>query len=359
MAESKFQLPPGKNATPRRLAFIASSIISIVVLIFSYVFSETSYFSVFNIRYFLIFISCFISAFLVFNYLLNVFLYRKIKLIYKSISSSKDTIAKSVEKVSSNEDILTNVGNEVMKWQQNRSDEIEELKRMENFRKEFLGNVSHELKTPLFNIQGYIHTLLEGAVDDPEVNINYLQRAARSVERLCLIVDDLEAISKLESGELSLDQRTFDIHELVKDVLESSELRAKEMDIELSFKEGSDIPFYVWGDKERIRQVVTNLIVNSIKYGRKRGNTFVGFYDMDENILVEISDNGIGIDSQHLPRIFERFYRVDKSRSRDQGGTGLGLSIVKHIIEGHGQNINVRSTLSKGTTFTFTLKKVD
>ena len=198
---------------------------------------------------------------------------------------------------------------------------------------------------------------MEGALEDPEVNRNYLQRAARSVERLCLIIEDLESISKLESGELTLDQRTFDIHELVEDVFESSELRTKEMSIHLDFKEGSDKQVYVIADKERIRQVLVNLIVNSIKYGRKGGSTMVGFYDMDENILVEITDSGIGIDSVHLPRVFERFYRVDKSRSREQGGTGLGLSIVKHIIEAHKQHIHVRSTYGVGTTFTFTLRK--
>jgi two-component system phosphate regulon sensor histidine kinase PhoR len=213
------------------------------------------------------------------------------------------------------------------------------------------------LKTPLFNIQGYIHTLLDGALEDPEVNRNYLERASRSVERLCLIVDDLEAISKLESGELILDQRTFDIHELVKEVFESSEIRAVELHIKMEFKEGSDRQFFVYADKERIRQVVSNLVINSIKYGRKNGTTSVGFYDMDENILIEITDNGIGIDPSHLPRIFERFYRIDKSRSREQGGTGLGLSIVKHIIEAHKQTINVRSNYGIGTTFAFTLKK--
>ncbi len=289
--------------------------------------------------------------------MLKIFIYRKIKLIYKTITTSKISKEKALEKIDLDEDILGNVSKEVLEWQETRTAQIDELIRMENFRKEFLGNVSHELKTPLFNIQGYIHTLLEGALNDPEVNFNYLQRAARSVERLCLIVDDLEAISKLESGELALDQRTFDIHNLVADVFESMEFRAKEMNITTSFKEGSDRSFYVYSDKERIRQVITNLLVNSIKYGRHGGFTNVGFYDMDENILIEITDNGIGIDPGHLPRIFERFYRVDKSRSRDQGGTGLGLSIVKHIIEAHKQTINVRSSSGIGTTFAFTLKK--
>jgi two-component system phosphate regulon sensor histidine kinase PhoR len=261
------------------------------------------------------------------------------------------------EKVDLNEDVFSEVSREVNAWEQNRTEEIEELKKLETFRKEFLGNVPHELKTPIFNIQGYIHTLIDGALYNEEVNMQYLQRAAKSAERLGLIVEDLEAISKMESGELILDQRTFDIYELVKDVYDSSELKAKAKNISLVFKKGSDRPFYVYADKERIRQVIVNLVVNSIKYGREGGTTSTGFYDMDENVLVEITDTGIGIEPGHLSRVFERFYRVDKSRSRDAGGTGLGLAIVKHIIEAHKQTINVRSTYGVGTTFTFTVRK--
>lgn len=356
LSDSRFQLPVSKNPTPRRLALYASLLVSGIVclsgtLITAQFYRLNAWIPV------ILFVVTFAGSYLIFVTLLEVFIYRKIKLIYKSISSSRSSKDKLSEKVQLDDDILGNVNKEVMDWQDKRSAEIDELKRMEVFRKEFLGNVSHELKTPLFNIQGYIHTLMEGAVYDPEVNLNYLQRAARSAERLCLIVDDLEAISKLEGGELSLDQRTFDIHDLMKDVFESMELRAKEMNITMQFKEGSERPFFVYGDKDMIRQVVTNLLVNSIKYGKKNGSTFVGFYDMDEKVLIEITDNGIGIDVEHLPRIFERFYRVDKSRSREQGGTGLGLAIVKHIIEAHKQTINVRSTIGVGTTFAFTLQK--
>ncbi len=354
-----FPLPSPKNPTPNRLAVIAASIAAVIVVVASYFLFDKYFSDSFWLRSVLLFLITLLTCFLIFSYVLRIFIYRKIKLIYKSISSAKNSKQKAKDRIDANEDILANVSKEVMEWQQTRTDEIAELKKMENFRKEFLGNVSHELKTPLFNIQGYIHTLLEGALSDPAVNINYLQRAAKSAERLCLIVDDLEAISKLESGELIIDQRTFDLIELVKDVFESTEMRAREMDIRLGFKEGADRPYYVYADKERIRQVLTNLIVNSVKYGRKGGSTLVGLYDMDENVLVEITDNGIGIDQKHLNRIFERFYRVDKSRSREQGGTGLGLSIVKHIIEAHKQTINVRSTYGIGTTFGFTLKKME
>ena len=352
-----FKVNQLKNLTPRIIALTSALIISFLVMISEMIFQFGVYFDNMFLRAMVISALCFIFSFLIINSFLEFFIYRKIKLIYKSISTAKNSKIKTFEKVDLDKDIISNVGKEVIAWDQTRNDEIEELKRMETFRKEFLGNVSHELKTPLFNIQGYIHTLIEGAVNDPEVNVNYLIRASKSVERLCFIVDDLEAISKLESGELILDQRTFDIRDLVKEVFESLEYSAKELNITTFFKEGSDKSFYVIADKDRIRQVLVNLIVNSIKYGKKDGSTVIGFYDMDENILVEITDNGIGIDSTHLPRVFERFYRVDKSRSREQGGTGLGLAIVKHIIEAHNQTINLRSTVGIGTTFTFTLRK--
>ncbi|MFM2135931.1 MAG: hypothetical protein RL021_1331 [Bacteroidota bacterium] len=346
-----------KNPTPRVLALLAALVTSFIVVFVEFLTGFSGFLQKNWVSMPLVFIVSFLATFLVFQYLLEVFIYRKIKLIYKTISTFKDSKAKAIGRVDLSEDIIGNVNKEVVSWQEDQSKEIAELKRNENFRKEYLGNVSHELKTPLFSIQGYIHTLLEGGIDDPEVNVHYLQRAARSVDRLCMIVDDLESISKMESGEMALDQRAFDIHDLVKEVFESLELRSKEKNIRLDFKEGSEKPVYVYADKDRIRQVVVNLVVNSVKYGKKDGATLVGFYDMDENILVEITDTGIGIQPQHLSRIFERFYRVDKSRSREQGGTGLGLAIVKHLIEAHKQNISVRSSYGIGTTFTFTLKK--
>ena len=357
MATKFFKISTSKNPTPQRLALFAALAASIIMITADYFSLAFDLFTSRLLRWSFLFLISFFTSYFIFSYILRIFIYRKIKLIYKSISSFKNSTEKTLEKVISNKDILANVGKEVLEWQQKRNDEIVELKRMENFRKEFLGNVFHEIKTPLFNIQGYLHTLIEGALSDPEVNINYLHRAAKSAERLCIIVEDLESISKLESGELILEYRIFDIHDLFCEVFESVELNAKEMKIDLLFKDGSENAVYVFADKERIRQVISNLIINSTKYGRKGGRTMVGFYNMDESILIEITDNGIGIDPIHLPRVFERFYRVDKSRSREQGGTGLGLSIVKHIIEAHSQSINVRSTLGIGTTFTFTLLK--
>ncbi len=234
--------------------------------------------------------------------------------------------------------------------------EIVHLKELEVFRREFLGNVSHELKTPIFTIQGYVHTLLEGGIEDAEINILYLQKAAKSIDRLISIVDDLESISKLEAGELILEHRTFDIQDLIHEVIESLELKARESAIRISH-ENTATKYYVYADKDRIRQVLVNLVVNSIKYGKHGGQTIIKVDDHQDYVTVNVSDDGIGIEKQHVSRLFERFYRVDKSRSREQGGTGLGLAIVKHILEAHGQQISVESTSGTGSTFQFTLKK--
>lgn len=336
---------------------IAALIAAVIVIVAEYITGVSTFLQKNWISMLVVFAVTFIATYVIFYYLLEIFIYRKIKLIYKTISSRKDSKLRTTEKVDLSEDVFSDVSREVESWDLTRNNEIAELKKLESFRKEFLGNVSHELKTPIFNIQGYIHTLLDGAIHDDEVAMQYLNRAAKSAERLGLIVEDLETISKMESGEMILDQRTFDMFELVKDVYDSSELKAREKNISLQFKKGSDRPFYVYADKERIRQVVVNLVVNSIKYGREGGITTTGFYDMDEHVLTEITDSGIGIEQKHLPRVFERFYRVDKSRSREAGGTGLGLAIVKHILEAHRQTINVRSTYGVGTTFAFTLKK--
>jgi two-component system phosphate regulon sensor histidine kinase PhoR len=301
-----------------------------------------------------------VCAFLLFFYSLEFFIYKKIKLIYKTIHSLKTQ--KYDARFSNfrwNTDPIANMNKEVIKWAKDQKEQMDELKKLADFRKEFLGNVSHELKTPIFNIQGYIHTLIDGAIDDPEVNVRFLKKAAKSADRLSDLVADLLAISQLESGELNIENERFDINTLVKDVYEQMEVRAKDRGISLIIKEGCNKPFYVLGDRYRIRQVLVNLIGNSIKYGKELGTTTAAYYDMDENILIEIGDNGEGIAQEHLSRIFERFYRVDKSRSRESGpgGTGLGLAIVKHIIEAHHQSINVRSTQNEGTTFGFTLQK--
>ncbi|HET6226534.1 MAG TPA: ATP-binding protein [Bacteroidia bacterium] len=251
---------------------------------------------------------------------------------------------------------IENLRKEILAWADDRKDEIERLKKLEVYRKEFLGNVSHELKTPIFNIQGYVLTLLEGGLEDETINRDYLARAERSIDRMITIVDDLEAISQLETGELQLEPERFDIVALSKDILEAQEMKATGKGIMLSID--SDVKsLFVYADRFRIRQVLTNLVVNSIKYGKEYGETKIHFYDNNDVVQIEVNDNGIGVAPQHIPRLFERFYRVDKSRSREQGGTGLGLAIVKHIIEAHDQTITASSTEGVGTTFTFTLAK--
>ena len=296
-----------------------------------------------------------VCAFLVIRFILNRYIYRRIKLMYKIISRTKASIpAKRFSQQNENA-VLDSVEKEVQQWAESQGNEIETLKTLEAYRKRYIGNVSHELKTPIFSIQGYIYTLIDGGLYDANVNMKYLERAASNVERLLTIVQDLEEISKLESEDLILDLQKFDIKVLVKEIFKDLEVNAKPRNISLMFKEGADRPFNVLADREGIRQVLTNLILNSIKYGIDSGVTKVSFYVMDKQILVEVSDNGIGIEEKHLKHLFDRFYRVDKSRSRESGGSGLGLSIVKHILEAHNQSVNVRSTTGKGSTFGFTL----
>jgi two-component system phosphate regulon sensor histidine kinase PhoR len=278
-------------------------------------------------------------------------------LIYKIIHRHKLPSDFKAGKLDMSKNILGDVEQEVDAWAEQNERDIEELERLATYRRRFIGDVSHELKTPIFNIQGFIHTLLDGAIHDRSVNMQYLQRAAKNVDRLQAIVEDLETINKLESGQMILDLREFDIHDLAEEVYADLEMRARERNIRLTFKEGASQHFRVRADKESIRQVLMNLVHNSIKYGTEGGVTKISFYDMETYILVEVSDNGIGIDPEHLKHVFDRFFRVDKHRSREAGGTGLGLSIVKHIVEAHKQTINVRSSVGQGSTFGFTLEK--
>jgi len=298
-----------------------------------------------------------VASYFIFLAFLRKYIYRKIKLVYKTIHQHKLTPEEKSNVVNVQEDIIDQVERDVSTWIEERNDEITQLKQFEEYRQRFLGDISHELKTPIFNVQGYLETLLEGAMDDEEVRGRYIQKAAHNVERLNTIVEDLESISRLENGKEFLDIQAFNIRELVAEVFEELLLKAQKRGISLQFKLGAKETFQVLADRENIRQVLINLVNNSLKYGRDGGTTKVAFYDMDKNVLIEVADNGIGIREDHLPRIFERFYRVDKSRSRQAGGSGLGLSIVKHIIEAHEQTINVRSSKDLGSTFGFTLAK--
>lgn len=236
-----------------------------------------------------------------------------------------------------------------------REKERKHFENLDSYRKEYLGNVSHELKTPIFNIQGYIDTLLNGGLEDEHINVDYLKRAEKSVDRMINIIDDLETITQLETGDMLLDFEEFDIAALTKDIFAAMDLNASRKNISLELTRKNDRPVYVKADKFRIRQVLVNLISNSLKYGKQDGITTVSLVIQGQELMVEVADNGVGIDEHHLPRIFERFYRIDKGRSREQGGTGLGLAIVKHIIEAHKKQIRAQSNLGKGTKFIFTL----
>ncbi len=299
----------------------------------------------------------FLIAFYIIQFAINKFILEKIRPIYKIIDFVPQKEKEVKIKLKPGFVELSDVEQDVENWAHNQLQEIERLKELERYRKDFVGNVSHELKTPIFNIQGYILTLLEGGLEDPNINKLYLTRTEKSIDRMISIVEDLESINKLETGELKPQFSVFDVVKIVEDVFEMEQRLSKERKISLMFADKPDKPLMVKADRKRIIEVLTNLVVNAIKYGKRNGFVKIGFYDFDDKIMIEVSDNGIGIDKKDLPRIFERFFRVDKSRSREQGGTGLGLSIVKHIIEAHTQTINVQSVINEGTTFTFTLEK--
>ncbi len=298
----------------------------------------------------------FLVVFIIASSFINNIIFEKISPIYKTIqniSISKKDITKNLE----DKDILKAVKKDVILWAKRKTLEIAQLQQLEKYRREFLGNVSHELKTPIFNIQGYVLTLLDGGIDDSSVNRKYLERTEKSINRLVSIVNDLESISRLEAGELKLEIVRCNIVKLFEESFEMHDMMASERGIKLKFTRKFDKNIFVKADKAKIMEAINNLIANSIKYGKENGTTSVNFIDIADNIMIEITDNGIGIREENIQRIFERFYRADKSRSREMGGTGLGLSIVKHIIEAHEQTISVRSNFGKGSTFSFTLAK--
>ncbi|MEZ4876353.1 MAG: ATP-binding protein [Flavobacterium sp.] len=295
-----------------------------------------------------------VFSFFVIQYRVERFIYRRVKKIYDDVSLLEST---SFRNQPITTDMVT-LTKQVKKFATDKKLEIETLKIKEEYRREFMGNVSHELKTPLFTVQGYISTLIDGAIDDKKVRKKYLERAEKGVERLVYIVEDLDMIAKLEMGDVGTQKSKFDIVELIQNVFDMLELSADHKNIILMFDRKYSKGIYVYADKEKIRQVLTNLVVNSIKYGKENGTTEVAIEDLVKNkIIVRVKDNGEGIEKQNLSRIFERFYRVDKSGSRSVGGSGLGLSIVKHIIEAHDEKIYLESEFKKGSEFSFTLEK--
>ena len=347
-----------KNSTPRQIATRAALTISGALLGVMMLLKVTG-FVVSWLSVVLSFVAALILSYTVVLTYLDRYIYRKIKLIYKTIHNRKVSTDIKRDGVDLDQPIIDDVEQEVEEWAKAQQQQLDQYERFAEYRRRYVGDISHELKTPIFNIQGYLHTILddEKMLDDREFTLSFLRKAAKNVERLQTIVEDLSAISRLESGELILDMEPFNIKDLAQEVIEELDLKSKEQGVELGFKPGADTGFIVYADRESIRQVLINLVNNSIKYGNPKGETKFSFYDMESYILCEIADNGIGIPEKHLPHVFDRFYRVDKSRSRQRGGSGLGLAIVKHIMEAHQQTINVRSSPGLGSTFGVTLAK--
>lgn len=340
-----------KNVQPHQLAAFTSLLIAIPVALGIFLLKPAWWVFVVAL------VVVFLGGYLLIQYTLEKFIYRKIKLIYKFIYQTKASKReefyyktllppKSIEEVSA----------DVEKWAEQKKLEIDTLKANEAYRKEFLQNLSHELKTPIFAIQGYLETLQDGAIRNEELSTRFLSNASKNTERLVNLIRDLDEITKLESGEQILYKENFVIQDLIKEVFDSLSVLAQNKHIKKGIKKGCEFPIMVFADKEKIRQVLINLTDNAIKYGKQHGNMIASAYITDEkHVLIEISDDGIGIAEEHIPRISERFYRTDTARSRKEGGSGLGLAICKHIIEAHGHSMHIRSKPDVGSTFGFIL----
>ena len=334
-----------------KFAFFTSILITIILSLINGI-----YFLITDSFYMSEVIIVFLVSFFIIQYRVENFIYKRMEKIYDDVSLL-DVSTLGRQKITTNMETLTK---EVELFARNKKLEIEALKIRENYRREFIGNVSHELKTPLFTVQGYIETLLDGALNDEKIKEKYLERANKGVERLIYIIKDLDMITKLEVGELHLEKETFDIVDLIENVFELLEMKASKNVIFLTFNKKYQKPIWVKADKDRIQQVLSNLIVNSIKYGRNKGTTELSVENLIMNkVLVRVTDNGEGINNDEIPRLFERFYRVDKSGSREQGGSGLGLSIVKHILDAQNEKIYVESQIGIGSEFSFTLEKAE
>ncbi len=341
-----------KNLSPQQLSALTATILSFPIAVGFYIIRPDWRIAIIAL------IITFFGSYLLIRFVLESFIYRKIKLIYKFIYQTKATKREETYyKYILPQKGIDEVREDVEKWAEQRSAEIELLKSNEAYRKEFLQNLAHEFKTPIFAIQGYIDTLLDGAMENPTLSKRFLENTSKNVHRMVTLVEDLDEIARLESGEQPLYKENFIIQELVREVFETLSIKIVAKKNKCSIKKGCDSPITVFADKEKIRQVINNLVENSLKYGKIEGNIVASCYETDgKHVLIELSDDGIGISEEHLPRIFERFYRTDMGRSRDVGGSGLGLSICKHIIEVHGQTMHVRSKLDIGTTVGFTLE---
>lgn len=340
-----------KNLSPKQLAaltalLMASLIAFSILLVFSNVKLSVSYF-----------IISFISIYFLMHQILEYFIYRKIKLIYKLIAQTKASKKEEAyQKYLLPQKGMDDVRDDVEAWAAQKTKEIQVLQSNEAFRKEFLQNLSHEIKTPVFAIQGYLELLADGALENPSTSNKFVQQAQSNVQRLVQLLNDVDAITNLEMNKDPIVQQSFIIQDIINEAVNNLSVKWIKKNIQFQFKKGSESPTYVYADKNKIYQVIVNILSNAAKYGKIDGSIIASVYKMeDQKILIEISDDGIGIAEEHLPRLFERFYRTDDARNRDVGGTGLGLAICKHIIEAHGETIHVRSKLNVGTTLGFTL----
>lgn len=342
-----------KNLSPQQLAAINAISIAVLSAIANWVFVHDFFVAA------VIFLILGVVSYILILFFLQRFIYRRIKLIYKFIHQTKAGKKEEVYfKYILPKKSIDEVSEDVGKWAVQKSNEIALLKKNEAYRKEFLQNLAHEFKTPIFAIQGYVDTLLDGALDNAPVRRKFLENASKNIDRLVNLMNDLDEISQLEGGEQVLNKQPFIIQDIIREVYESLSMQLNANGIKTQIKKGCDYPVSVLADKEKIRQVIINLVENSIKYGKQNGTISAGIYNTDgQHALVEISDDGMGIEEEHLSRIFERFYRTDRGRARDRRGTGLGLAICKHIIEAHGQTIHARSTPDVGTTIGFTLER--
>jgi len=347
-------MPAMGQLSPRHVALLAALVVAVAAgvlcsLAYGLVPTPLLYWCIL-----IAFLVVFGAAYGAFSFGIERFIHSRIKVLYRTVHDMKRS-RKDADRIEMQGDVLSKVNAEVSAWATERRTEIRELHEREEFRREFIGNLAHELKTPIFNIQGYILTLLEGGLEDQKVNRDFLNRASNGVDRLMKIVEDLDLITKLESGVMDLRIARMDLSELVDDAIENMEIIAGEKKVKLV----NELPpgLFVMADRNRLTQVFTNLFNNAINYGKAGGRCIVRSYPLDDQVLVEVSDDGIGISKEHLPRLFERFYRVGKSRARNEGGSGLGLAIVKHIIDVHGGTITVKSAEGEGATFSFTLKR--
>lgn len=342
-----------KNLSPNQLSALIALALSIPIAMGIFLIT-------FNAKVSLIsFVVIWVGSYALIRFSFEKFIYRKIKLIYKLINQTKATRKEEIYfKYILPQKNIDEVRDDVEDWMKKKNQQIELLQKNEAYRKEFLQNLAHEFKTPIFAIQGYIETLLNGAMENPEISKKFLENTGKNADRLVNLIKDLDEITRLESGQQQLFKQHFIIQEQVREVYDSLAIKMQPKKITASIKKGCETPISVFADKEKIKQVLVNLVENATKYGKQNGTVTASVYVTDDkHIMVEVSDDGIGIEADHLPRIFERFYRTDSARSRDKGGTGLGLAICKHIIEAHGQSMHVRSTPDVGTTIGFTLAR--